>query len=135
MLGEDCGLTQMPIDFIVIEMKIQHLETTELYDFVSYLEDKLHDGLLEASDQKENLKFKHYSLICHMIIFQNRMDWDDALQINKFDPRRKERWLVQRWTQIWDKGSRFFDYKYFCDHFIMKFLGYVEQGYRDSLCI
>lgn len=112
----------MPIDFMVMAMKIWHLETSDLYDFVSYLEDDLYEDLLWAKNLKENLKLKNYSLICYMILFQNRTYWDDALQIKKFDPRIKERWLVQRLTQSWDRGSKFADYKAFCDHSVMKVL-------------
>lgn len=88
------------MDFMFMAMRIQFLETSHLYDFIAYIEDKLHESLLAAKDLMEILKFKHHYLICHIIIFQNRTKWDNALKIKKFYQRTKERWSIQRWTQI-----------------------------------
>lgn len=38
------------------------------------------------------------------------------------DPQIGAIWLVQRWTQTWDKGSRYSYYKAFFDHFIVRVL-------------
>lgn len=53
----------MPNDFTMMAIKIQHIETSELYAFATYLQEKLHESLIEARNDKENLKFKHYYFV------------------------------------------------------------------------
>lgn len=79
ILGEYCGLTQIPIEYMMMVSKIQHSKTNELYGFSTLLQEMLHESLIEAKNKKEDLKFKHYSLIFHLIPFQNKKVWDETL--------------------------------------------------------
>lgn len=76
ILGVDCGLTKMPIDFMMLAINIQHPSINELYDFSTVIQDTIHEGLKRVEMKDEKLDFKHYSFLCHLIIFQNRFYWD-----------------------------------------------------------
>lgn len=61
----------MPVDYMIMAIKIQHADTNELYGFADINQEQLHEGLIKARNLKEGLKFKHYSLLCHLILHQN----------------------------------------------------------------
>lgn len=94
----------MPIDFMMLVKSIQHHSINELYDFATIIQDKFHEGLINAKNEIERLEFKNYSLLCHLIFYQNMAYWGNEIRIRVNDPYTCFEWLVQRWTQVWDIG-------------------------------
>lgn len=68
VLGVDCGLTKLPIDFMMMAINIKHSSINELYDFAS----AIHEGLVRAENKDEKLEFLHYSLVCHLILYEKQ---------------------------------------------------------------
>lgn len=82
----------MPVGMMMIVMMIQHPCSNELYDFSTYIQGKLHEGLLKVRKNQIVVEFNHYSLLGHLILFQNKVEWVPILKINMFDPNEANRW-------------------------------------------
>lgn len=104
---------------MVMSINIQHPSINELYDFASAIHERIHEGLVRAENKDTKLEFFHYSLVCHLILYQNRAYWGLELRIKTNDPYTGLPWPVQRWTHVWDKGSKFGVFCVFFDHFVM----------------
>lgn len=83
---------------MMMAINIQHPSINELYDFASVIHDRNHEGPMKAKDKDVKLQFIHYSLVCHLILYQNRAYWDPELRIRTNDAYIGLSWPVKRWN-------------------------------------
>lgn len=82
-MGMDCRRSKIPIELMMMSIKIQHPQSNELYNFSTYIQHKLHEVLMNAKDEKAQLDFIYYLLLWNLILFQGQ-----PAQCFYLDPRQ-----------------------------------------------
>lgn len=59
----------MPLDYMFMAIQTQHLDFLVIFYFAPYLEDKIHEGLLDIKNNVLSTNFYWYSLLMHMFLF------------------------------------------------------------------
>jgi hypothetical protein len=78
VLGLD-GDSTVSEEILMIAMNIQHPEVNTDYDYVGYIVEAIHDGLVETQSDNPKPTFKHYSHLMYMILYYNRASMDKEL--------------------------------------------------------
>ena len=60
---------KIPIGLMMMAMRIQNPETNIEYDFASYFEKALDDEFSQVIEDRAPITFRHYSLLCHLILY------------------------------------------------------------------
>lgn len=61
----------MSVGLMRMAIIIQHFESNVEFNFATIIEEKIHKGLLHVKEAKVPIAFKKYSLLCHLILYQN----------------------------------------------------------------
>lgn len=86
---------------LVLAAEVERHEP-RVFDFASYLVDRLHEGFLNLKDNPDKY-FKHYSLLMHIVLFYGKLRglWPEELNVNTLGKDGKEQ-PVQLWVSFWD---------------------------------
>jgi len=126
VIGED-KKECIPIDFTYMAANIQHPSQNVQFNFASYLAKHIHQGLVNIKENKEPIRFRWFSLLCHMFLFYGRkeMVWHPKLRVNH-DDNRGNMLPVQGWTHIWDRHDPNLSYRFFRDYFVVIILRHFQ---------
>lgn len=115
-------------------MIIQHLESNVEFYFASVVEEQIHEGLLQVKEAKAPTSFKKYSLLCHLILYQN--ETKSTRRMKLCTQENGFRLLVQNWCYIWDSRCNEIDFVVFRDDFVVRIitaLGFSTPRLPQSL--
>lgn len=80
----------VPITMMMMAMRIQHKYVNLEYDFSSYIEEEIYQGPIKVREHGGIVVFKYYSLLCHLIMYQHKYEWDDKIKLKFFDNEGKK---------------------------------------------
>lgn len=71
VLGSDGNMNALGGHYVMV-LNIQDPQTNIGYEYVTYIIIRIHDDIFVAQEGRlENLKFHHYSLLMHLILYTN----------------------------------------------------------------
>lgn len=79
----------MLVELMMIAMRIQHLEVNIKFDLSTKIMLDIHHGVMKVRENCKEVGFRHYSLLCHLILYQNRFYWDKRLKLQMLDEQGK----------------------------------------------
>lgn len=71
----------MLVGFMRMAMIIQHSESNVEFKFASIIKEQIHEGLLQVKEDKAPITFRKYSLLCHLILYQNEMKCTKRMEL------------------------------------------------------
>ena len=99
----------LPADLLMIILDIQNPLVNTDYDYIQYVIDRIHHGLMSVKESKSPIEFMHYSLLMHLIMFFNINSFD----LNMLKPSftfKDQHNPVQLWVRIWNSTSNEVDF-------------------------
>lgn len=90
----------MPQDYMFMAIKIQHIGLVVIYNFVPYVVDKIHEGLINLKKGGKN-HFYWYSLLMHMFLFKDVDYFGQFMTLNRVVDGGSM--PVQAWSTIMSK--------------------------------
>lgn len=108
----------MTIAPMVLAIDIQSQDVRP-YDYVEYLSKVINTSLTIIKNNSDALNFKHYSLLMHMILYEEKEMgiWGEELGIKYLDNDENYR-PVKMWTSIWGSICGRSHYFYFEEYFL-----------------
>lgn len=117
IIGYD-PVTGMPMAWMYMKAHIQHPQYCIVYDYVGFLVERIHKGLIRLKKGEDGVRFIRYSLLMHMFLFKGAPYLGQSITLD-----RKEGNLdfpMQCWTIILDKDDKTYDYVTFQNFFALE---------------
>ena len=88
--------TVMPIAYMFMGAQIQHPNFSVVYDYASFLAERMHEGLLNLFVGDTSVPFFWYSLLMHMFLYENVGFFSEKMELRQ--EVNGERLPVQAWS-------------------------------------
>ena len=75
--------TVMPIAYMFMGAQIQHPNFSVVYDYASFLAERMHEGLLNLFVGDTNVPFFWYSLLMHMFLYENVSFFSEKIELRQ----------------------------------------------------
>lgn len=77
--------SKMPIGLMMMAIRVHNLEVNIEFDFTFEIEKRIHEQLIKLKEGRSPVNFRHYSINCHLILYQNRNKWSQRLNLRMLD--------------------------------------------------
>lgn len=100
--------TVMPIAYMFMGAQIQHLNFSVVYDYSSFLVERIHEGLLNLYVGDTSTPFFWYSLLMHIFLYKNADFFSEKMELRK--EMNGEKLSMQAWSAnlSYNKGDASF---------------------------